>query len=118
MAGNQSYLELHKGLRVILLLACFVFASVALFMGAAYNFVVPGGRPYDISDFMMPFSAVLASFLLSLGMAKMVHQPARRGLWPTVVVIFGAVMLGAVVASIAVWRQHWFELVKEIFGFG
>jgi hypothetical protein len=84
-------------------------------MALTYNFVVPGGRPYDLWDVLLPLSFLLITLISSIGITWMFYQPGRRGLWRTFVLVSVAIMVGAVLTSVAIWRQHWIELVREMF---
>jgi len=114
MSAIRSYLEMHKGPRAVLLCVCFGIASVVLFMGAAYNFVVPGGRPSDGWDVLLPVSLLLIAVLLCFAMAWSLSQPRRRSFWVTFALVGGGIVVGAALVSIALWRGNWLELVKEI----
>lgn len=115
MGTIHNYLEMHKGPRAVLLCVCFGIASVALFMGAAYNFVVPGGRPSDRWDVLLPFSFLLIAILLCFAMAWMLNHAQRRGFWVRFAFVAGGTLVGAALVSVAIWRRNWLELVKEIF---
>lgn len=116
MSAIQSYLEMHKGPRAILLCLCFGIASVAFFMGAAYNFVVPGGRPSDRWDVLLPSSFLLIAVLLSFAATWMLKRPPRRSFWVTFAFVAAGIVVGAVLVSVAIWRGNWLELIKEIIG--
>src|SRR5271170_188232 len=65
MRASQSYLAMHRALRVSVLSMCFLFASVGLFIAGTYRFGVAGGRPLDRWDVLLPVLAFLTALTCS-----------------------------------------------------
>jgi hypothetical protein len=117
MGTIHGYLELHRGLRSILVLAAFLLASSALYLVVAIWLVgVPGTTPNFSADFMLPSSCLLLALTCDFVIASLLHQPGQRAFWISLAIASGAIIVGATFVSVAIWRAHWFELVKEIFG--
>jgi hypothetical protein len=115
---SQSYLEVHKALRVSLLSTCFLLASVCLFIAGTYRFGVAGGRPLNGWDVLLPVLAFLTALTCSLGMSLMLTKLGRREFWSKFVIVLIAVLVGAIATSVVVWREHWFELAREFLRIG
>ena len=116
MAAVQAYLELHKGLRGALVLVAFLVASFALYIMVAIWFIgAPGTTRNFSADFLLPSFCVLLAIICDLGIAQALHQPGRRTFGSTLSFASGAIIVGAVLVSLAVWRSHWFEMFRWIF---
>lgn len=118
MQTSQGYLEMHKALRVSLLSVCFLFASVGLFIACTYHFGVTGGRSPDRWNTLLPVLAFSTALTCSVGMSLMLTTPGRRGFWSKFVIVLISVLVGAIATSVVVWREHWFELVREFLRIG
>jgi hypothetical protein len=110
MTELRNYLESHGNLRVALVGVGFLGASFALYMGVALRFFV------QRADGLLILSFVILALVLDFGIGWTLHLHTRGKLWAAVLLSSAAVFVGAVLTSMAVWRGHWLELVKEIFG--
>lgn len=110
MTEARNYPESHRNLWIVLLGAAFLVASVALFMGMAMPFLVQG------ADSLLIVSSLIVALALDFGIGWSLHLHTRRRLWISISLSSTGVLVGAVLTSMAVWRWHWVELVKEIFG--
>ena len=116
MGPILGYLELHKGLRGTLLFAGFLVASVALYVVVAlWPVGIPGASPNFFWDSVLPLSCVLLALICDFAIARILHELMRRSFWSTLTLVSGAIVVGATLVSVAIWRGNWFELVKEIF---
>ena len=112
----QAYLELHKRLRSAFVLAAFLVASFALYLVVAIWFIgAPGTIRNFSADFVLPLSCLLFAIICDLGIASALHQPTLRTFWSTLTLASGAIIVGAILVSLAVWRSHWFEMFRWIF---
>jgi hypothetical protein len=114
MEKALNYLELHKGLRAIFLCICFLIASVSLYMGIGMYLFLPGGIHYRFLDRIFPLFFMLLAVLLDFGIARVMHRQQQRSFWSTFASILAATVVGAILASVAIVREHWLELVKEL----
>ena len=116
MAAVQGYLELHKGLRGALVLAAFLVASFALYLVVAIWFIgAPGTTRNFSADFMLPSFCLLLAVICDLAIARTLYKPSHRTFALTLALASGAIIVGAILVSLAVWRSHWFEMFRWIF---
>ena len=102
-----NYLGAHKNIRVALLTAGFVVASVSLFMAiVTYLFIQYASLQAAVY--------LLLALGFDAGIAWLLQQKTRRSLWLTIVVTSAAIATGAIVTSMVVWRGHWAGIVKEL----
>lgn len=94
---------LWTALAVIGLLA----ASFSSFMGVTAYFFLRDHRLIALFAFL--------ALILDLGIAWMLHKRTGRSLRLAMLISSTAVVAGAVAISVAIWREHWAELVREIF---
>jgi hypothetical protein len=110
MTELRNYLESHRNVRIALVGMGFLVASLSLFMGLALNFLVQG------ADRVLVISFVVVALALDLAIGWTLRLHTRRRLWTSIFLSSVGILAGTVLASMAIWRTHWFELVKEIFG--
>ena len=116
MWRTHNYLELHRGLRAILLCICFLVASISLYMGIALYFFLPGGIHYRFFRWIFPLFFLLLAVVIDFGTAWLIQQQRQRSFLSTFAIIFAATVVGAILASMAVMRGNWVEFVKESLG--
>jgi hypothetical protein len=107
-------MELPEWLRRFLVGVFFIAASFFLYLGFAIWLLTPGGYHESAVEQLMPLVFILVSLLLVWGIARMLRKPDSgsvkgqdRSRFP---VILGATLLGAVLISLIIWRQHWVAL--------
>jgi hypothetical protein len=115
MGAIHNYLGLHKELRATLVFAGFAVASFAVYAAISLGYIGVEPRPNILWDRVLPPSFLLLALLSDLGIVWILHQPRRRGLWSTFVLVSAAIIVGAILASVAIWREHWIEMVGELF---
>lgn len=111
MDRAQSYLELHKGFRNALLVSSFLISSVALYLGMAIHFLV---FKADENGLLLMSLSVLA-LVLDIVIAWILSRSWRRSFGQIFVLVSAATIVGAILVSMSVWREHWIELVRELF---
>jgi len=109
-------MESHEGPRPLSLLIYFPAASVLLYIGIAICFVSPDGY----HESALPQIGSLALFivpalLLTFRIAWIMRRPESpqskgRGLRLTIPVSLGIVVLGSVLISVVLFREHWIEV--------
>ena len=110
------------GPRPLALGAYFVVASFLLYLGIGIGTLVPA--PPEESRFaqaMFPLFFVVLALLLTFRIAWILRRPESlqskgRRLWLTLPLSLAGVFLGSVLVSVAMWREHWLELVEELTG--
>jgi hypothetical protein len=116
MGAFHTYLDLHNGLRGTILFAGLFVGSIALYMVAAFWLVgIPGARPNFFLDWVLPSCFLFVTLTSGFGMGWILYRPGARGLWATFSLVLGAILIGTILVSVAIWRGHWMELVREIF---
>jgi hypothetical protein len=118
MGTAQSYLELHRGLKFALLCTCFAIASVSLFLGVGMYLFLPGGVHYGLFDRIFPFSFLLLAVIIDIGIARVMYPQRQRSFLSLFGVVLAATVVGAIIVSMVIVREHWVELVKESLRFG
>jgi hypothetical protein len=111
MRPIHSYLELHKGLRTLLLWFCIAAASLVLFLGIAIHFFVFKGDEHGL----VLLSLCLLALALDTLITWILSASLRRTYGQVFIAVSGAILVGATLVSVAVWRTHWLALVKELF---
>jgi hypothetical protein len=111
MGPIYAYLELHKGLRTLVLSLCLGIASVVLFLGIAIHFFVFKGDEHGL----VLLSLSLLALVLDILITRILVLFLQRTYGQVFVAVSGAILVGATIVSVVVWRTHWFELVKELF---
>ena len=116
----REYLELHRGLRAALLSVCFLIASFTLYFEIAM-YVLNLGSPgihYTLSDRLLVIVPILLfAVVLNAAVAWILHKPDRRNFWAMFALGLGVIIVGAILASIIIWREHWIDFVKDLLGF-
>jgi hypothetical protein len=79
-------------------------------MGAALSFLVQGANGLLIVSF------VVIALALDLVIGWTLHLHTRGKLWIAILLSSAGVVVGTVLTSIVIWREHWLELVKELIG--
>jgi len=120
MERIHSYFETHKAFRTSALCVLFSIASVTLFVVlTAWVFIgLPGAAPDGFRDVVFPSIVLGIALTCDLGISWIIHKPDRRPFWATFVWVSVAVFLGMVLVSIAVIRENWLEVMKEMFRYG
>jgi hypothetical protein len=110
MTELRNYLEAHRNLRVAAVGLGFIAASFALYMVVALSFLV------QRADNLLILSFVIVALILDLGIGWTLHLHTRGQLWGTIFLSSAGIVAGMILTSIAMWRGHWLEVVKDIFG--
>jgi len=109
-------MELPNGPRPYVLAVYFLVASVLLYFGIAIPMLDPGGYHESRFEVAMPYLLfVLPGLLVSFRIAWVLRQPASpeskgRPLWLTMLLSMGGAVVGAVLISVLLFRQHWAQL--------
>ena len=116
----HSYFQTHNALRGSLLLVLFCVASVTLFMVFTAWVIIglPGPTPDRIRDVVFPSIVLSIALVCDFGISWILHKPDRRPFWVTFAWVSTAVFLGMVLVSLAVIRENWLEVMKELFRYG
>ena len=115
MGATHNYLGQHKRLRGAFLFLVFFVASIALYVVVALWLVgIPGASPNFFWDSVLPLSCVLLVSICDFIIARILHQMRPGAFWSTLTLVSVAIVVGATLVSVAIWRGNWFELVKEI----
>lgn len=104
---QKTYLESHKKLWTALAMTGLLAASFSSFMGAAACFFLPDRR------LIVPFGSL--ALILDLGIGWTIHKRTGRSFRVAILISSAAVVVGAALISVAIWRGNWLELVREIF---
>jgi len=82
--------------------------------------LAPGGDPHEsLPEAALPLLIFTIPALLITGRIAWLLRRAEsaestaRPLWLTVPISIGAVVIGAVLISIAIWREHWVALWRR-----
>ncbi len=113
MRSIHSYLELHRGLRTLLLWFCLGTASITLFLGIAIHFFVFKGDEQGL----VLLSLCLLALVLDTLVTWILSTSLRRNYGVVFIAVSAAILVGALLLSVVVWRGHWAEMTREIFGF-
>ena len=108
MTGFRQHPETHRNLRVFLVSIGFLVASLALYMGMATIFLI------QRADRLLIVSCLTLALALDFGIGWSLHLHTRAKLWAGILFSSAGILVGAVLTSMAVWRGHWLELVREI----
>jgi hypothetical protein len=109
MTHFRDHLDSHKNLRLASLAVGLVVASFSLYVGTAMRFFVPNAGSLMITVF------VLVALILDFGVAWTFHRHTSQNFGMSILLSSIAILVGTVVVSVLIWRQHWLELVKELF---
>jgi len=107
MAEIGNYLESHKKLRIALLATGFVVASVSLYMAVVAVLFIQ-------YSYLMITVLLVVALGCDIGIAWLLQRHTRRSFWLTIAFTSSAVVLGAILVSMGVWRGHWAETVQEL----
>jgi hypothetical protein len=89
---------------------CFLIASISLYVGVAAQLFVP---KLTHADRLVPPFAILLAFLLDMAVTLGLSRSGKRRLIWNLLLVSAAVILGAILTSVAVMRGSWWEMVKE-----
>jgi hypothetical protein len=109
-------MELNDRPRPLVLGIWFLVASVFLYLGIAMNLLDPGGYHKSRFEIAIPLVIFVSpALLMTFRIAWMLRRPGLsqlkgRSLWLTIPLSLGGVVLGAVLISVALFREHWVEL--------
>src|SRR6266852_2750391 len=112
MGSVRDYLEVHKVLRATLLLLAFVVASFALYASFSLGYVGTNPVPNFLWDRVLPLVFLFLTVASGLGIVWILRRPGRSSYWSTLALVSAVITLGAILTSVAIWREHWLELVK------
>jgi cytochrome bd-type quinol oxidase subunit 2 len=120
MKPIHNHFETHKALRTSVLCVLFCIASVTLFMVfTAWVFIgLPGATPDRFRDVVFPSIILSIALVCELGITWILHKPDRRRFLATFAWVSAAVFLGMVLVSVAMIRENWLEIMKELFQYG
>lgn len=107
IAAVGNYLESHRNLRTALLVMCLIVASVSLYMAVVASLFM------EDPGWMIPVSLFFA-FCFDVGTAFLLRPLTRRSIWLNLIFASIAVVGGAIIVSMAVWRGHWIDTTKEL----
>ncbi|MGB2672276.1 MAG: hypothetical protein WAO11_16315, partial [Candidatus Acidiferrum sp.] len=98
----------------------FFIASVTLFMVfTSWVFIgLPGATPDRFRDVVFPSIILSIALICDFGITWILHRPDRRRFWATFAWVSAAVFLGMVLVSVAMIRENWLEIMKELFRYG
>ena len=112
----NGYLAQHNRLRVILLSVGFVVASFALYVALALGYVgVPGALPDVLWDRIIPALFLVAVLAIDVFLAWTLFPSSSRGFATRLLQTSAVIIGGAILTSLAVMREHWLEMMKELF---
>jgi hypothetical protein len=101
--------------RRVLPLAGILLASFALYLGIAAGLIgVPGALPSVFWDRTFPVLSLCGAAAIATWVALSWRRSAGQSLGSALLYVAGAVVAGAVLISLAVMRQHWLEVMKEV----
>jgi hypothetical protein len=101
--------------RAVLLFAGILLASSALYLGIAAGFIgVPGALPNVFWDRVFPALSLCSALVIDFSIALSWHRSAGRNLGSAFLYVSLAVFFGSVLVSLAVMREHWLEVMKEL----
>lgn len=112
-------MESHEGPYPLSLLIYFPTASFLLYIGIAICFVPPGGyHESALAQISRLALFILPALLLTFRIAWIMRRPESpqskgRGLRLTIPVSIGIVVLGSILISIALFREHWVEIFSS-----
>jgi cytochrome bd-type quinol oxidase subunit 2 len=120
MEPIHHYFEAHKALRTSVLCVLFFIASVTLFMVfTVWVFIgLPGTAPDRFQDVVFPSIILSVALICDLGITWILHKPDQRRFRATFAWVSAAVFLGMVLVSVAMIRENWTEIMKELFRHG
>jgi predicted small integral membrane protein len=107
---------LPEGLSPLRVAVYFLVASGLLYVGIAMGTVLPGGYPESRLEKTVPvLFFILPALLLTCRIAWLLRQPASnqsrgRSFRLTLPLSLGVVLLGAILISLAIFRQDWIEI--------
>jgi hypothetical protein len=116
MRGSRT--ELTEGLRRFFLGASFVVASFLLYLGVAMWLLTPGGYHESLLEQAIPALFILFAGILICGIAWLLRraesvEPKLRSRRLTLPLTLGIVLMGSVLISLAVFREHWLQVLWE-----
>jgi hypothetical protein len=94
----------------------FLVAAGLLYLGIGIPLLTPGGYKESLFQAVLPsLIFVCPALLITYRIASMLRrygspQSKARSLWLTLPISLGVVILGAVLISFLIFRQHWVEL--------
>jgi hypothetical protein len=109
-------MELPESSRPLSLLIYFPTASFLLYIGLAICFVSPGGyHESALTQISRLALFIVPALLLTFRIAWIMRRPESpqlkgRGLRLTVPASLGIVVLGSILISLAIFREHWIEV--------
>ncbi|GEM_PF-5450496 len=106
-----EFQKFNSALRTLVLCLCFGIASVALFLGIAIHFFVFKRDEHGLILLSLSFLALL----LDIGITWILRSFVQRTFAQVFIAVSGAILIGVVLVSVAIWRGHWIELVSGIF---
>jgi hypothetical protein len=111
----NDYLAQHNRLRVILLSVGFVVASFALYVALALGYIgIPGAGPDVLWDRIIPALSLIAVLTIDVCIAWMLFPNSNRGFGTRLLQTSAMIIAGAILTSLAVMREHWLEMMKEL----
>lgn len=112
----NTYFAHHNRLRIVLLSVGFVVASLALYLALAFGYIgIPGALPDVLWDRIIPAASLIAVLAIDSCIAWTLFPNSNRGFGAGLLQTSAAIIGGAVLTSIAVMREHWLEMMKELF---
>ena len=109
-----AYLARHRGSRWTVLCIGLCVASVALFIGVALYFFPDGGVHYTLWDWLFPVLFLLAALALDFVVTWIRRSSSSQGFWKLFARTSAIIFAGAVLTSVAVMREHWFQIMNEL----
>jgi ABC-type transport system involved in multi-copper enzyme maturation permease subunit len=101
--------------RAVLLLAGILVASFALYLGIAAGVIgVPGAPSSVFWDRVFPALSLCSVLVIDFSIALSWRRSAGRNLGSAFLYVSLAVFVGSVLVSLAVMREHWLEVMKEL----
>jgi hypothetical protein len=106
MQKTDTYPAFNRIIWTTVAVTGFLAASFSAFVGVAAYFFLPDRR-------MIVLFGLLA-VILDIGTSWTIHKRTGRGLRVAMLISSTAVIAGTILISLAIWREHWAELVWEI----
>jgi hypothetical protein len=111
----DHYLAHHSRLRLLLLLVGFMVASLALYLAVAAGFIgVPGALPNVFWDRVFPALSLVTAVAIDFCIAWLLASRSNRSFGPRFLQASAVIISGAVLTSLAVMREHWLEMMREL----
>jgi hypothetical protein len=110
----HGHSEPKNALHITTLAIMFIIASVFLYVGIALCLFVPSSRPYTVGQQILPFSFFTLAAVLDLLIARLMSRFTGRSYAMSLAKSSAVVLVGTILTSMAVMRENWLEIMKEL----